>query len=188
MSVFLAKHGGKVFSIDNASNGIKDALELAKFNGVEIDARVLDACDVEKIGIKFDFVVGKFVLHHIEPFSDFAHNIKNCMNEGAIGLFYENSSRNRMLIFFRNNLVGKFGVPKYGDAVEIPFEDSEIDMLRKNFSEVEITIPRFVFFSMLGAYIFRKSHKIFDWLDKVFYRHIKIFNKYSYHQIVKFKN
>ena len=191
MSVFLAKHGGKVFSIDNSANGVRNAQNLACFNNVKIDVRVLDACNVDKIGVNFDFVVGKFILHHIEPFIDFTDKIKRCMNKNAVGLFYENSSRNKILIFFRNNLIGKFGVPKYGDAVEIPFEDREINMLRENFSEVSITIPCFVFFSMLGTYIFRKSktlHKMFNWLDNFFYNHVKIFNKYSYHQIVMFKN
>ena len=190
MSVFLARHGGNVFAVDNTNNGVRNTLSLAEFNGVTLHAEVMNALDADKLGERFDFVVGKFILHHIEPFSEFARSVKKCMKDGAIGIFYENSSRNKVLIFFRNHLVGRFGVPKYGDAVEVPFEDSEIDMLRENFGEVEITIPRFVFFSMLGGYIFRKSKrlkKFFGWLDGVFFRRVKIFNKYSYHQIIIFR-
>ena len=118
MSVFLAKKGGNVFAIDNTINGVNDTLELAKFNGVKVNARVVDACEVDKIGINFDFVVGKFILHHIEPFNEFAEKLKYCMNDGATGLFFE---------------------------------------------------------------------RFFSELDKFFYKHIKIFNKYSYIQIIKFK-
>ena len=107
--------------------------------------------DVDQFGKKFDFVACQMILHHIEPFCDFAKNVSKCMKQGAAGLFYENSSRNRILIFFRNHLVGKFGVPKYGDNVEVPLEDSEINVLRENFCEVSVTIPCFVFFSMLGT-------------------------------------
>lgn len=190
MSVFLALHGAKVFAIDNTNNGIQNAKALAGFNGTEIDAQVMDAVNTDQLGERFDFVVGKMILHHIEPFNEFARNVRKCMKPGAIGLFYENSSRNRILIFFRNHLVGRFGVPKYGDDVEIPLEDSEIDMLRANFGEVKITILRFVFFSMLGSYIFRKNkalQKFFGWLDDFCYRRIKVFNKYSYHQAVMFR-
>ena len=190
MSVFLAKHGAKVFAIDNTQNGIHNAQTLAKFNNTEITAQVMDAVNIGALGERFDFVVGKFILHHIEPFSEFARNVKACMKSGAVGIFYENSSRNRILIFFRNHLVGKFGVPKYGDNVEVPFEDSEIDMLRQNFAEVSLTIPRFVFFSMLGSYIFRKSkgmQEFFQRIDEFFYRRVKVFNKYSYHQVVMFR-
>ncbi|MBQ7577573.1 MAG: class I SAM-dependent methyltransferase, partial [Synergistaceae bacterium] len=81
MSIFLAKHGAKVFSIDNTNNGINNALALADFNGVKIQAQVMDALDVDKLPGKFDFVVGKFILHHIEPFDKFAEKIKLCMNE-----------------------------------------------------------------------------------------------------------
>ena len=92
-------------------------------------------------------------------------------------------------MFFRNHLVGKFGVPKYGDSVEVPFEDSEIESLRKNFKEVNISVPRFVFFSMLGSYIFRRSWRLqqfFGRLDELCYKRVKIFNKYSYHQVIMF--
>lgn len=190
MSVFLARHGGNVFAIDNTNNGVRNTLTLAEFNGVKVHAEVMNALDVDKLSERFDFVVGRFILHHIEPFPEFARSVKMCMRDGAAGIFYENSSRNRILIFFRDHLVGRFGVPKYGDSVEVPFEDSEIDMLRENFSEVSVTIHKFVFFSMLGSYIFRKSkrlQKFFHWLDEFFYKRVKVFNKYSYHQAITFK-
>lgn len=190
MSVFMALNGGIVHAVDNTQGGVRNTLALAGYNGVNVSASVMDAGDVDRLGERYDFVVGKMVLHHIEPFREFAAKLRQCMNDGATGLFYENSSRNRILIFFRNHLVGRWGVPKYGDNVEIPLEDSEIDALRENFSEVSITIPKFVFFSMLGSYIFRKSkglQSFFRRLDEFFYRRVKIFNRYSYHQVVMFR-
>ena len=190
MSVFLAIHGGNVFAVDNTQAGVRNTLALADFNGVKVNAKVTDALNIEELNERFDFVVGKMVLHHIEPFDEFAKRLRRCMNDGAVGLFYENSSRNRILMFFRNHLVGKFGVPKFGDAVEVPLEDSEIDILRENFGEVKITILKFVFFSMLGRYIFRRSKRLqqfFRKLDDFFLRRVRIFNRYSYHQAVMFK-
>ena len=92
-------------------------------------------------------------------------------------------------MFFRQNVVGKFGVPKYGDEEEYPFEPREINMLKSKFGKLKVYYPEFKFFIMLGTYIFKnkKAEKFFKSVDEFFYKYIKIFNKYSYNQIIEFK-
>ena len=185
--MLLAKKGANVTSTDVSEEAINFAKKLAEYNKVRIDAYVIDALDIDEIKIKFDIVIGKYILHHIEPFDKFALVLKNTLLDGGGGVFYENNSRNKLLMLPRNHLVGKFGIPKYGDDEEHPFTPKEIDILIGSFREVNITYPKFLFFEMLAPYLF-KSNKIaksiFANIDKLIYK-IRFLNKYSYVQIIE---
>ena len=80
---------------------------------------------------------GSMVLHHIEPFDEFAEDLRNAVKPGGRGFFWENSARCRMLIWFRENIVGRLWVPKEGDPDESPLTPGEVDEIRKYF-HVEI--------------------------------------------------
>ena len=62
----------KVTTIDFSENAIKNTLKLANEYKLEIEAYQLNALDIKDLGKKFDLVVGKFILHHIEPFDKFS--------------------------------------------------------------------------------------------------------------------
>jgi SAM-dependent methyltransferase len=189
-SVYLAKRGANVTAIDISSEAIAFTNKLANFNEVKINALMLDAFDIDKLGIPFDIITGKYVLHHLEPFEKFIEVIEKTMAKDGRAIFYENNARNKILIFFRENLVGKLGVPKYGDPDEFPFEPREIEMIKRKFKNVKVSYPKFLFWQMLAPYIFKNNktaHKIFTALDKFIYK-LSIFNKYSYVQIIEFEN
>lgn len=188
LSVLLAKNGAQVTAIDYADTSIQNVRTLAEFNGVSVEAFSFDAMKLGELNKEFDLVIGKFILHHIEPFSEFAKVLYKVIKQGGKGVFYENSSRNKFLMFCRHNLVGKFWIPKYGDNEEYPFEPSEIKILEKTFNDVSLYYPEFRFFKMLGPYIFKHNEfasNIFNNIDNYIYKHFKGLHKYSYYQIIE---
>ena len=67
--------------------------------------------------------------------------LRRTLKPNGKAFFYENNAASDLLIWFRNNLVGKLGVPKYGDKDESPLAPQEIDLLRRSFS-VRIQLSR----------------------------------------------
>lgn len=189
-SVYLAKIGGKVTAIDNSSIAVRNAQSLAKLNKVDqqIEVYNLNATLVGELKKSFDLVVGEYILHHIEPFGLFSDILFHLIREGGRGIFLENNSRNKFLMFFRKFLVGRMGIPKCSDDEEYPFELREIKILEKRFGRVYLHYPEFLFFSLMGPYLFKNNRKlgnIFYNVDNWIYRHLPIFNKYSYRQIIE---
>lgn len=192
LSVYLAKIGGNITAVDNSNISINNTREIAKYNQVEhlIKTHELNAMEIGKLEKSFDLVVGEYVLHHIEPFSVFAKILFKVIKKGGRGIFFENNSRNPILMFGRNFLAGKYGIPKYSDSEEHPFEPKEIEILKQNFTEVNIYYPEFMFFLLFNSHIFKSEGKIRHILinlDRWMYRNLPSFRKYSYCQIVEFK-
>ncbi|MCM1122220.1 MAG: methyltransferase domain-containing protein [Eubacterium sp.] len=193
VSVFCARQGAQVLGIDASKSSVALTLENAQMNHVkiaqgkgEVSAECMDALDIDKfIDTPFSMVVGKFILHHLEPFDIFAKKLAQVTVDNGTLIFYENSANNKLLMFFRNHIVGKFGIPRMGDGIEIPLMESEINELKKYF-DVEIVIPKLVLFSLIGAYLirFKAARKVFEMLDNFCYRHFVWMHRWSYHQIL----
>ena len=187
-SMHYAKNGALVTAIDFSSTAIENTKKNAEYHGVAIEAFVLDAMDINQLKHKFDIVVGKFILHHIEPFDEFVECLHSVIDTNGRGIFYENNARNKILMFFRNSLVGRFGVPKYGDNVEHPFEYREMKMVQNKFRILKLDYPQFRFFSLLAPYIFKDnptSDRITRAMDRFVYTKLPFFNRYSYIQILE---
>ncbi len=196
ISTYLAQRGAQVTAIDPSPEAVTATNALAEFNGVgsRVNAQVLDAMEVDRFPGQFDLVVGKLVLHHIEPFEDFAPVLAQSLAPGGRGVFYENSARNPLLMFFRRNVVGRYGVPKHGDEEEHPLEIREIQLLEREFPEVRVHHAEFVCLELINVYFFRNK-KIFTpilelmkGLDRLLYHCAPPLRRYSYHQIVEVQN
>jgi 2-polyprenyl-3-methyl-5-hydroxy-6-metoxy-1,4-benzoquinol methylase len=191
LSVYLAKMGNKVTAIDKSQSAIRNTISLAKANDVEtlIAAQRLDIFELESLNRSFDLVVGKFILHHIEPFDKFVGKLFNMITKGGKGIFYENNSRNPILLFFRTFLVGRFGIPKLGDSSEHPFEPKEIEMLGQKFDRVNVYYPGFKFFVLMSPYLFKNKHgrliNILGKMDQWIYDNFPFLHRYSYHQMIE---
>jgi len=130
---------------------------------------------------KVDYVFGSMILHHIESFQEFSKILRDEIKPGGKAFFWENNAQSKIMIWFRQNIVGKLWVPKYGDPEEFPLTPSKIDELRNVF-KVEIEYPELLYFRMISFYIFRgRFMKPFQMLDNYFYRFPK-FRKNSYRQ------
>ena len=189
-TVYFATMGAIVTAIDNSSEAVRTTSLLATHN--EVDGRVnaieLDANDLPSLGNRFDLVVGRFILHHIEPFERFAPMLSELLAEDGRGVFLENNARNPVLMFVRRFLIGRFGLPKYGDENEKPFDIGEIGCLHKRFSRVELTYPEMMCFQLAASYVFRSNRFAFSvlkGLDSWIYRHLPVLNRYSYRQLIE---
>jgi len=180
-SLFFAYYGANVISVDLSDVAIKNLSKYCQDNGIEnITPITLSAQEIKKLE-KADFIYGSMILHHIEPFEEFASNLRNALKSGGKGFFCENNARSKIMIWFRQNIVGKLWVPKYGDPDEFPLTPSEIDELRKYF-HVEVEFPELLYFRMVSKYLFRGHfRKPFQILDDYFFKYPAL-RKHSYRQ------
>ena len=190
LSIYLAQLGAEVVAIDTASQAIDNLRALATVNGVEerVDAIVLDAQSLADRGESFDLVIGQFILHHVEPFDAFVPVLARLVRSGGRGLFYENSSRNRLLMLLRGGLPGRLGIPKNSDSTEYPLEPSEVEQLRVGCPVVSVDVQAFVMFHYIAGYLAGGRTwvgSICDAIDKAVYRLTPFLRRYSYHQVIR---
>ncbi len=153
LSLALAKMGADVTAIDTSEVAVSKLNQFATEQGLSIKAHVANALQIEALG-PFDAAAGFMILHHIEPFPQFAASLARSLKPGAKAFFYENNAASKILIWCRNHIVGKLWVPKHGDADEFPLQPKEIDALRPYFV-VRQEFPAMFFFQLVTIYILR---------------------------------
>jgi SAM-dependent methyltransferase len=156
--------------------------DFARSQELPIQAIVCDAMDIDKME-PFDFVIGTMILHHVEPFEDFCTVLHRALRPGGRAFFYENNGANRVLMWCRQNVAGRFGIPKYGDAEEFPLTPREVDLLRGHFNVVQ-DFPENSFFTLVSVYLFRRrGYRACKRLDAFLMRR-KMMRSYAYRQIL----
>jgi SAM-dependent methyltransferase len=180
-SLFFAYHGANVISVDLSEVAIKNLSRYCQSNGIRNVTPVrTSAQELTQFG-PVDFVFGSMILHHIEPFDEFARILRDVIKPGGKGFFWENNARSKTLIWFRQHIVGKLWVPKWGDRDEFPLMPGEIQEIEKYF-HVDIEYPELYFFRMISLYLLRgRFERPFQILDSYFYKY-PAFRKYSYRQ------
>ncbi len=180
-SLYFASKGANVISVDQSAVAVRNLADYCTQRGIRnIKPVQLSAFEISKVG-PVDFVFGAMILHHLEPFTDFAQELSRTLKPGGKAFFFENNARSELMIWFREHLVGKLWVPKYGDPDEFPLTPTEVDELRKHF-EVRVEIPELVLFRLISLYLLRNRMRApFDWADRVGYRFAGL-RKYSYQQ------
>lgn len=193
LTLELIKKGFDVFSIDISDSACKiSRITISNQLGEKYEKILcMDALNIEKLNKKFDCIIGIDILHHIEPLDLFLHAIDNSLNKNGKAIFAENSARNIFLMFGRNHLAGKrFGIPKYGDDFEHPITIEEIKLIRKKFNFTKVYFPEFYFFQKVH-YLVSTESIIFNFakkLDDKIGQHVKWANKYSWLQVIEFRN
>jgi len=184
-SLYFARAGAKVISVDFSQVAVDNLNRYCAENGIDnIRAVRMGAQDVGQLG-KVDFVFGSMILHHIEPFHEFAATLRSLLKSEGKAFFYENSARSRLMIWFRQNVIGKLWIPKVGDAEEFPLTPKEVDELRRHF-HVDVEIPFLLYFEMIARYIFRGLFRgTFRAIDKYCFKHWTWIRKYSYRQYLR---
>lgn len=191
-SVFLARSGADITAQDISKQALKNTDSLAKINNVHVK---LDNNDLEQLATaqphSFDLVVGRFILHHLDPFEKVPGLLGKLLKPGGRAIFLENNGRNLILMLARNFLAGRFGIPKKGDGHEQPLMPSEISLLKRQFRHVEIIYPEFMFFVLLYAYLPRLFSAKCHWpatLDHFIFTHFPFCRRYGYRQIICIKH
>jgi 2-polyprenyl-3-methyl-5-hydroxy-6-metoxy-1,4-benzoquinol methylase len=180
-SLFFASKGAKVISVDQSAVATCNLAEYCEKRQIKnVHPVQLSAFQLSQVG-PADFVFGAMILHHLEPFSRFAEELRAALRADGKAFFFENSARSSLMIWFRQNLVGKLWVPKYGDDDEFPLTPAEVGELRRHFT-VQVEIPELLFFRKISLYLLRNHLRApFAWADRVGYR-FGWLRKYSYHQ------
>ncbi len=181
---FAGMGAGNVIALDVAQKTISELKTYcAEQNIANVTPMCISAINIEDIG-PVDFVFGSMILHHLEPFAKFVSGLDRILKPGGRAFFYENNAASRLLVWFRQNLVGKLWVPKHGDAEEFPLTPQEVDILRRYFT-VEIEYPEMYFWRLIAIYILRgRLRDEFTTIDNFFYRH-KLLLRYSYRQYLR---
>ena len=182
-SLFWASTGLEVTAVDFSASAIENLRKRCnKLAITNVRAVVGDAMKIDELG-QFDYIFGSFIMHHLEPFTEFAAALQRTLHSPGKAFFYENSAASRLLVWFRTNLVGRFWLPKYGDQDEFPLTPQEIDILRQRFN-IQIVFPEMFFFQLASVYLLRRRFsRIMCAIDKFLYTR-RIGVRYSYRQYV----
>lgn len=145
-ALFFASLGADVTAIDNSTTAIERLVgRVADAELKNVRPLCMDVFDLAGLG-QFDAVYGMMILHHVEPLGDFVDILHRVVTPQGRAFFFENSASNRLLMWCREHLTGRFGIPKQGDAEEQPLSDGEIDLLRRYF---QVRVDRRVEFMLM---------------------------------------
>ncbi len=183
-SLFFASRGASVVSVDTSKVAIDNLKAYcAERNIPNVTPISMSAANVAEIG-PFDFIFGSLVLHHIEPFDEFAHALRAALRPDGRAFFYENNATSSLLMWFRRHVVGRLWVPKHSDEEEFPLTPDEIKALNRYF-RVEVYYPEFAFLRLISTYLLRGwGLRFFAMLDDLLYRWLPSLRRYSYRQYV----
>ncbi|WAL59155.1 class I SAM-dependent methyltransferase [Thermocoleostomius sinensis] len=180
-SLFFAQRGAQVTAIDISEVAIHNLTQFCHDQAItNINPVHCSAFDIAELG-SFDFIFGNMILHHLEPFDAFVRVLHQGLATDGKAYFRENSAFSSLLVWFRNHVVGKFGIPKGGDDDEAPLSPQEVAQLQQAF-QVEIDYPELLFFRLASQYLLRgRLHSLMKQLDDYFFQ-FPTFRKYSYRQ------
>ena len=187
-TLLFAALGAKVTAVDisqTAVDNLRDYIEKNKIENVQtVCCNVLKLKDAEP----FDYIFGSMILHHIEPFEEFAKCLDSIVKPNGKCFFYENNSRSKFLMFFRKTLPGKLWIHKSSDDFEYPLEPGEIAVLSQYFT-MTLEYPYLHYFRMFLPYIIpfmRFVNRFFVSFDNLIYKLVPPMRKYSYRQYLMF--
>lgn len=183
-SLFFANHGATVIAVDTAEVAVQGLRQLCEKRGIDnIRPMHMSALEIGKLP-EVDCVFGSMILHHLEPFQSFCEALDKVLAPSGKAFFWENSAASPILMWFRRNIVGRFGVPKYGDDEEVPLTTTEVGVLKNKF-HVTIQYPEFLAFRLASTYLLRnRAMSFFEWLDNRCYR-IPAIRRFSYRQYLR---
>lgn len=183
-SLFFARLGANITAVDNSQTAIGNLNAHCSEHGIaNVTAINMDALDINQLD-PVDLVFGDFVLHHLEPFDRVVFALRSALKPEGKGFFRENNGRFKLLMWCRDHLAGRYGIPKLGDTHEQPLNVSEIDALRTAF-RVRVVYPELFLMRVVATYLFRNRHwNAMERADFILYRVAPFLRKYSYRQYI----
>ncbi len=180
-SLYFARKGAHVLSVDQSQVAINNLTVFCMENEIaNIEPLHRSAMEIGTLG-PADFVFGSMILHHIEPFAKFAAALDATLTQNGTAFFWENNAFSKTMIWFRQHVVGRAWVPKFGDSEEFPLTPAEVEVLRSRF-DVKVSYPELLYFRLVSQYVFRGHLQTpFALLDSLFYK-LPWFRRYSYRQ------
>jgi 2-polyprenyl-3-methyl-5-hydroxy-6-metoxy-1,4-benzoquinol methylase len=180
-SLFFASLGAQVISVDLSAVAIANLKRYCLQQGIgNIRPLVMAAQNIATLA-PVDAVFGSMILHHIEPFDQFSAALRAVIKPGGRAFFWENNGASDAMMWFRDHVIGKLWVPKYGDPDESPLAPREVGQLRQHF-DVNAEFPEMVYVQMASTYLLRgRLKRQAEGIDR-FLSHYPAVRKYSYRQ------
>lgn len=190
LTVWLATKGSHVYAIDVSPKSLEVLKKRAALYEVceRIEARIMPVEILEYEDNRFDFVFGKWILHHV-LLEKTILEIYRVLKPGGKGIFLETSATNKVLMFFRRFVIGHFGIPKFQDEIEHPITQKDIQEITDGFGgNCDVYYFPYTFVKLLDSYIFRHRSKfvthLLNSIDHFIYQYIPFLRKYSYFKII----
>lgn len=139
---------------------------------------------------RFDAVIGKSILHHVDVGAAM-REVHRVLAPGGRGLFIENQVTNPFLRFARSRLTGRFGVARLGTLDEHPLVRDDYAVIEDLFDgQVLLHYPDFRFFGLVSRNVLRYERAL--WLaralgrtDDAIYRRFPGMRRFGYHVIIE---
>jgi 2-polyprenyl-3-methyl-5-hydroxy-6-metoxy-1,4-benzoquinol methylase len=152
-SAWLAARGAHVTGIDIAP----EPLEVARALFAELGLEGTFICgDLREMGAElpvFDAIFGQYALHHVD-LPVYAPLLAKRLKPGGNGSFLETMSSNRLLMFARRHLAGRYGVRQLGSPDERPMGPEDFDVVRAAFGELQLGLGQMRFVRILDRNVF----------------------------------
>lgn len=187
----------RVLGVDISPEMVNLCIEHARALGLE-DRCTFRVANVHEKNRKtfgnkpFDLIFGRMVLHHFNfnELSSVASTLRALCHDKTTLLFVENNNCNTFLMWFRDHVSGRFGIPKSSLETEYPLDRKRIDYLARELgSRSRIVYHEMVVFRLLNripAFRLFIRFPFLKWLDSLLFQ-VRPFRKLSYHQLVLFK-
>lgn len=156
LSLRLLGRNAVVTALDLSPGMVRVAEDRAAAHLPGAEAAFL-AAPAENTGLpagSFDWVVGKFALHHLD-LERAAVEIHRLLRPDGRAVFVETSALSPLLGFARRRLVGRFGISRIGTADERPLDRDDLSLFARRFRHHRVDFPNFVFFELLDRHLLR---------------------------------
>jgi SAM-dependent methyltransferase len=187
-AVMLARRGAEVWGIDISPLSIAVAQRRSEAQAVAsmVRASVMSATELQFADGFFDLVCGQDIIHHLDP-DAFGREIARVLKPGGVAIFSENCANNPLLMFARNYLCGRFGIPKWSSDDEYPLTVTTRRRFGSSFADCRVEFPEFLFLFLFDAKLFHYRNRIVSWMCRTIDRAIAavpLLRRYSYRQLV----
>lgn len=188
-AVKLARMGADVSAIDISPRSVQATRRRAELAGMKdrVHASVMSATDLRFADSSFDLVYGQDIIHHLDG-PQFGREVARVLRPTGRAVFSENSANNGLLMFARDHLCGRWGIPKWSSDDEYPLTRKKLGSFSQFFARTSISYPKFLFFFYLDAKLFGYRNRMVSWLcrtsDKMISCLAPYLRQYSYRQIV----
>lgn len=186
-STWLALRGAQVTGVDITPESIDLARAVASHFGCTVDFHAGPLGEFSEIG-SFDAAVGRFALHHVDV-SAVAPEIAKTLKAGAPSAFLETMASNPVLRLARQNLIGRFGIPRYGTEDEHPLTSDDLVVLQRWLGPLRLHTAQPTFLRVLDRQILRyrwsRASAALGKADDTFFSGQRA-QKWSYQQVLVF--
>ncbi|SRR5216683_4298475 len=166
----LHRRGASVTGVDFSLGMISRARQLhGEPHGLNFVESEISSLDLE---FQFDLICGIAFLHEIDQsqYSSLIASIDRLLAPGGCAYFLENSYFNPIFRVFREQCVGRYGIPRYGGPEERPFDEPRWHLIQEHFKYSARTGDIFYLLGRVDGYILKSrwpaASRLCTWVDQ----------------------